>query len=155
MVAVEGSHCRLLDRSESGVRKVIDAVGLVVVDGSLCRVLEVVQDLGRGLCLCEGRSPSGCTRVASLCRRLVEVDAVRCGVTGVVDVRSRAGCDCVRQGRVVSVLMQLVGVCVLMLVVRGRACVRRGCVVPSWCWCWDVEEDVAVVLRWVLRLMTK
>ena len=104
-VAVESLR-QLLGRSESGERRVSGAVHLWVDADGLCLGLAVVRGRGLGLCLW-GQSLGGGTLVESLCRRCVEVAAVRCGATAVVDVRSRADAGCARRGRVVSVRMQL------------------------------------------------
>ena len=128
--AVGGSIClchvpRLL-RGENLV--VVGKVSLAAVVLCLCRVV---------LCLCRVvavRSRVGCTLVGPLCRRCVVVAAVHCGAAAVGGVRSLADADCARRVRVVSAQMQLVGVCVLLHVVLGRACARRClCVRASWC----------------------
>ena len=103
--------------------------GPCLCQNGLCGVGRSLCQWRRGLCPYRvvGRSLSVGTRVESLCRRLVEVAAVHCGVTAVCVVRSRAGAGCARQGLKVSVLMLHVRVCVLLLVVHGDVCAKLGC----------------------------
>ena len=73
------------------------------------------------------------------------VVVVRCGATAVGDVRSRSAAGCAGRGRVMSVLMQLVGVCVRLLCALVRVGARLGLVRSTWCCCrGSVEGDAGV-----------